>query len=110
MGLFEEYLDSIKSGDKVIEVRLNDEKRRKIKVGDIIRFIQVPDEAEEILTEVVELTAFPTFKDMYENVSAAEMGSREDTVEQMVNDTYEIYTPEHEKKYGTLAIRIKYVE
>ena len=47
---------------------------------------------------------------MYENVSAAEMGSREDTIEQMINDTYEIYTAEHEKKYGTLAIRIKYVE
>lgn len=110
MGLFKEHLNNIKSGNKVIEVRLNDEKRRKIEVGDTIRFIQVPDEAEEIRAEVKELTAFPTFKDMYENVSAIEMGARGDTIEKMVNNTYEIYTPEQERTYGTLAIRIKYLD
>lgn len=110
MGLFEEHLNDIKSGSKVIEVRLNDEKRRKIKVGDTIRFIQVPEETEQILTTVEALTVFPTFKDMYENISSEEMGALGETVEEMVKDTYEIYTPEQKKKYGTLAIRIKYVD
>jgi len=107
MGLFEEHLNNIKNGNKVIEVRLNDEKRRKIRVGDTIRFIQVPDGTKEIRAEVEELAVFPTFKEMYESVSAEEMGSRGETIEEMVNDTYEIYTPEQEKKYGSLAIRIK---
>ena len=110
MGLFKEHLNNIKSGNKVIEVRLNDEKRRKIKIGDTIRFIQVPDEAEEIRTEVEELTTFPTFKNMYENISAAEMGSKGDSIDQMVEDTYEIYTPEQERTYGTLAIIKKYAD
>lgn len=110
MGLYEEHLNNIKNGDKIIEVRLNDEKRRKIKIGDTIRFIQVPDEAVEIRAEVKELTVYPTFKDMYENVSAEDMGSRGDTVEEMVKNTYEIYTPDQERIDGTLAIGIKYID
>lgn len=109
MGLFEEHLNNIKNGRKTIEVRLNDEKRRKIKAGDTIRFIKVPEDGRQIRAEVLELTVYPTFKEMYDNVSAEEMGSHDDTVEEMVKDTYEIYTPEQEATYGTLAIRIKYL-
>lgn len=110
MGLYEEHLNNIKNGGKTIEVRLNDEKRRKIEAGDTIRFIKVPRDGESITTEVMGLEVFTTFKEMYENVSAEEIGSRGDTIEEMVNDTYEIYTPEQEKKYGTLAIRIEYAD
>ncbi len=109
MGLFEEYLNDIKNGNKVIEVRLNDEKRKKIKVGDTIRFIQVPDEVEEIRAEVKGLTVYPTFKEMYEDISAEDMGAKGESTGQMVENTYEIYTPEQEQEYGTLAIRIKYL-
>ncbi|SDL10905.1 ASCH domain-containing protein [Lacicoccus qingdaonensis] len=109
MGLLDTHLNTIKSGIKTIEVRLNDEKRRKIRVGDTIRFIQVPDEAEEIRAVVKGLKVFPTFREMYENVSAEDMGAQGGSVESMVENTYEIYTPEQERKYGTLAITIKYV-
>jgi ASC-1-like (ASCH) protein len=40
MGLYSEYFIAIKEGKKQVEVRLNDEKRRKIKVGDTIEFIR----------------------------------------------------------------------
>ena len=41
MGLYDKYFDSIKKDTKEIEVRLNDEKRRKIKVGDMIEFVNI---------------------------------------------------------------------
>lgn len=44
MGLYGEYFQAIKEGKKIIEVRLNDEKRRKIRVGDAIQFFKVPQQ------------------------------------------------------------------
>lgn len=43
MGLYEEYFQLVIEEERV-EVRLNDEKRRKIRVGDTIEFVSVPQE------------------------------------------------------------------
>ena len=43
MKLYAENFDVLKSGDKIIEYRLNDEKRKLVKVGDTIRFVRLPD-------------------------------------------------------------------
>lgn len=40
MNLFPEPFEMISSGQKTIELRLNDEKRQKIQIGDIIEFSQ----------------------------------------------------------------------
>lgn len=45
----------IKNGIKTIELRLYDDKRRKIPQGDIIRFYNSVDAGETILTMVTEL-------------------------------------------------------
>lgn len=42
MKLQEKYFDYIKYGTKQYEVRLNDEKRKKIKKGDLIEFSKEP--------------------------------------------------------------------
>ena len=39
MKLNEKYFEYIKRGTKRIELRLNDEKRKLIKIGDKIRFL-----------------------------------------------------------------------
>lgn len=61
MGLYETPFNSIKSGKKKVEVRLNDEKRRKISVGDTINFTKIPSSDETLTVEVIELREFPTF-------------------------------------------------
>lgn len=48
MKLEEEYFNYIKNGTKRIEIRLFDEKRRKIKIGDKIIFYKLPDMKEKI--------------------------------------------------------------
>lgn len=107
MGLFQEPFDSIKSGKKTVEVRLNDEKRRKIKIGDTIIFTKVPENDGTLTVEVIGLTEYPTFKEMYESIPASDFDVGDDSIEEMVESTYEIYTPEDEEKWGTLAITIK---
>ena len=68
MGLYGDYFTAIKEGKKIVEVRLNDEKRREIKVGDTIEFIKVPQQSEVLKVQVTNLRAYNTFEEMYENI------------------------------------------
>lgn len=43
MRLHEEPFELIKFGKKIIEIRLNDEKRQKVNIGDTITFSKLPD-------------------------------------------------------------------
>jgi ASC-1-like (ASCH) protein len=109
MGLYDIHLNHIKSGNKTIEVRLNDEKRRKINVGDAITFIKIPEDGEKIKTKVLKLETFPSFKEMFEQIPWKAMGARGTSIDEMVENTYKIYTPEQEEKYGTMAITLEYL-
>ncbi|PYZ94785.1 hypothetical protein CR194_04450 [Salipaludibacillus keqinensis] len=107
MGLYGEYFDSIKEGKKKVEIRLNDEKRRKIDVGDFIEFIKVPQQDETIQVQVTNLKIYETFQAMYEDISFLDFDCEGWTMQEMIDGTFEIYTPDQEKRWGTLAITIK---
>jgi ASC-1-like (ASCH) protein len=109
MGLYGEYFQSIIEGKKKVEVRLNDEKRRKIKVGDTIEFIKVPQQDETLKVQVTGIRKYETFKEMYENIPFKDFDCEGWTMKEMIDGTYEIYTPEQEKEWGALAITIKYL-
>ncbi|MBK3495028.1 ASCH domain-containing protein [Viridibacillus sp. YIM B01967] len=108
MRLYGEYFKAIKEGKKTVEVRLNDENRRKIKIGDTIKFIRVPEQNETLKVQVTDLRKYDTFEEMYENISFQDFDCEGWSMKAMVEGTYEIYTPEQEKRWGTLAITIKY--
>lgn len=48
MKLQPEYFNFILNGTKRIEIRLNDEKRQNIKLGDKIKFLKEPDLNESL--------------------------------------------------------------
>ena len=62
MSLTEDPFYRIKSGKKIIEVRLLDEKRQAIKIGDIITFYKLPEKSEKITVQVRGLSRFNSFK------------------------------------------------
>ena len=66
MHLHKEPFLQIAEGKKTIELRLNDEKRRKINVGDEIVFISDFDFALKAV--VKKLHKFPDFKSLYESL------------------------------------------
>ncbi|AVK97737.1 ASCH domain-containing protein [Lysinibacillus sphaericus] len=107
MGIYEEYFTSIKEGKKTIEVRLNDEKRRKIKVGDTIEFIRIPEKNKTFRVQVTRLRKYDTFEAMYNDIPFKGFDCEGWTMKEMLDSTYEIYTPEQEIKWGTLAITIR---
>jgi len=108
MGLYGECFKAIIDGKKTVEVRLNDENRREIKVGDTIEFIRVPEQNEILKVQVTDLRKYDTFEEMYVNIPFQDFDCEGWSMKEMVEGTYEIYTPEQEKQWGTLAITIKY--
>lgn len=108
MGLYGQYFKAIKEGKKKIEVRLNDEKRREIKVGDTIEFNKIPEQNDTLQVQVIELRTYDTFKEMYEDISFKEFDCEGWTMKEMIDGTYDIYTSDQEREWGALAITIKY--
>lgn len=107
MGLYETPFQSMKTGRKTIEVRLNDPKRRKVNIGDLIKFTKLPDQTEQLTVEVVGLQEFANFREMYETIPAEHFDASERSIEDMVKNTYEIYTQSQEQQWGSLAIKVK---
>jgi ASC-1-like (ASCH) protein len=98
--------EKITNGNKVIEIRLNDEKRKLLKIGDEIEFQIMNDETKKILTKIIDLSVFPSFKEMFSAFPPQEYGSlSQDEYTKM----YDIYLPEKEKEFGVLAIRIQFI-
>ena len=110
MGLYESPFNSIKSGRKKVEVRLNDEKRRELRIGDTIKFTKVPESNESLTVKIVQLREFPSFTEMYRSIPASELNAVGGSIDEMVERTYRIYTPEKENEWGTVAITIKLIE
>lgn len=107
MKLFSEPFELIQCGGKIIEIRLNDEKRQKVKIGDTITFSKLPKLEETLTVKVVGLLQYVTFEQLYTDIPFEYFGCEGRTMEWMLEGTYEIYSKEQEAKYGALGIRIE---
>lgn len=92
----------MQSGKKTIEIRLNDEKRRQLVVGDEIVFLLASNDEVSLLTRVEALRAFPSFREVYRVVFPDKDPDESACM-------YQYYSEEDEKKYGVLAITISLV-
>lgn len=109
MSLFEKPFQAIQSGKKRIEIRLNDEKRKRIQTGDTIEFEKLPERKETVKVKVGNLCHFRTFEEMFNALPAKDFNCEGCTTKEMLKGIYKIYAPEMEKKWGTLAIEIRLV-
>lgn len=109
MHLNPEPFDLIKAEKKLIEVRLNDQKRQGLKIGDRILFSKLPDCQEQIKAKVTALLYYPSFAELYEDIPLKLLGCENKSKDKLLEDTYEIYDKEKEESYGALAIRIEMI-
>ena len=97
----------IEDGQKTIELRLYDEKRRRVRPGDIIRFENTLDETEVMRAEVKKLHAFPSFRELYAALPLTQCGyTQENAAAASPADMDAYYSPEEQKKYGAVGIEI----
>lgn len=104
MKLNLEAFEKMKAGIKKVEIRLFDEKRRKLKIGDEIKFSKLPGRKESIIVKIKNLEKFSSFKEMFEAIDKKLFGHGGLSMEQQLGRIYKIYTKEEEKKLGVLAI------
>ena len=98
--------EMIKSGQKTIELRLFDEKRQIINVGDEIIFTNTVT-GEKLNTVVVKLHRFDTFDELYQSLPLLQCGYTRDNIDKATpTDMEQYYSVEEQKKYGVLGIEL----
>lgn len=107
--LYESSFEDLKSGKKKREYRLNDEKRKLVRVGDTIRFQKLPNLDEEFIVDVKNIEVFDNWYDCYSKYYNEDFKDRYNSVEDVVKDTYDggYYTEEESKKNGCVIFTIK---
>lgn len=95
---------NFKLGTKTIEMRLNDEKRRLVKVGDIIEFTN-RDNGEKFEAKVIEIYPFSSFDELYNYFDKKVLGYNDDEYADP-NDMSQYYSKEDIEKYGVLGIEV----
>ena len=107
MKLDSVYFDKIKNGQKIYDIRLNDDKRKAISVGDTIVFKKQPYLAQSVKTTVVDLLHFNSFKEMLSCLPFNQIGFECCSMADAIKVFGKFYSHEDETKFGVLAIKLK---
>ena len=106
MKLHSSPFEMIKSGVKTIELRLYDEKRQQIKVGDTIVFTNTAT-GETLSAKVKNLHRFASFAELYQNLPLLHCGYTEEDIETAhPDDMLAYYSAEEQAKYGVVGIEL----
>ena len=109
MKLSGEHFDRLKTGKKIYEVRLYDETRRKICIGDNIIFKREPDMLEGVIAKVVDVKKFDTFEQMASILSIESIGFEGKNASQVSRHYLKLYSKADEKNYGVVAFKLELV-
>ena len=109
MKLQPQYFNFILNGTKRIEIRLNDEKRQNIKLGDKIKFLKEPDLIESFEAQVIGLLRYNSFEEMFKDYDISILSDKSMTKEELISVLEPFYTKEKQEKYGVLGIRIELI-
>ena len=96
----------IAAGVKTVELRLYDEKRKKLTVGDEIEFTNVESGARLCCT-VVALHKFPTFAALYAAIPLLKcVYTAQNVASASPADMEQYYTKEEQRAFGVVGIEI----
>ena len=98
MQILDEYFQDMKNGNRRIEFRLYDEKRRKIRIGDSIEFSNLSTN-EKMEARVIGLLIYKDFPTMFTDLGIVDDGTMD-----------ELYDPLAQRKFGVMGIRVEVVE
>ena len=109
MKLHPQPFAMIASGAKTIELRLLDEKRKLICVGDTLVFKNTQS-TDTLTCTVKKLHVFADFEQLYASLPLDICGYLPDEIEAAsAKDMQAYYSPEEQKQYGVVGIEIDLV-
>lgn len=107
MNLRPQPFDMIASGAKTIELRLNDEKRKLIQIGDKILFTNTDNADQQILVSVTNLYPFPSFEELYKKLPLEKCGYLpHELATASPSDMESYFSAEKQRTCGVLGIEI----
>lgn len=96
-----------REGYKTIELRLYDEKRKKISVGDTIKFINTSDVTDTLNVIVEDLFVFNSFDELYKSLPLMECGYTQDNIDKASPHDMDMYYPkEKQNRHGVVGIKV----
>ena len=105
MSLQPKYFDYIKNGTKRIELRLFDEKRQRIRLGDTIEFTN-PD-GERLAVRVVGLLRYGSFEDLFKDYDISILADGSMTKRELLDALNGFYPLEKQNEMGVVGIRVE---
>lgn len=105
MKLYAAPFAAIQARTKTVEMRLYDEKRQALQIGDFLRFTNA-DTGETLLTEILALHVYPTFDELYKRFDKTALGYKIDEPADP-KDMLAYYPQEAIDKYGVVGIELQ---
>ena len=108
MNLHPQPFSMIESGNKTIELRLFDEKRQLISIGDTLIFTNTKDANSTISCVVENLHIFANFEELYQALPLDKCGYLpKEIATASAKDMEVYYSLEKQKCYGVVGIEIR---
>ena len=105
MSLRPEYDEMVLSGEKDIELRLYDEKRRRMRNGDTVLIYDAQNRNNYIRAKIVRLHIAKSFADLNTKISMPRTGFA--SLNALMSAISKFYDTEMESKYGTVGIELE---
>lgn len=108
ISVSEPWWTHINNGDKVIEGRLNKGIFSQLNVGDTVKwFIKDNENTHSVLTKIEQIKKYNTFEEMLEKSTLKKTLPGIKKMSDGIQIYRQFYSPEKEKQFGVLAIKIK---
>ncbi len=107
MSLRPEYYEMVRSGEKDIELRLYDEKRRRMRNGDMLLIYNAQNRNDYIRAKIVRLHIARSFADLATKISMPRTGFA--SLNALMSAISKFYDAEMESKYGIVGIELEVI-
>lgn len=105
--LHPKVFDIVLERAKDVEVRVNDEKRRQLKVGDTLIFVKRPGETERLKALVKKLVYFSSFEEVLDAYEMGRLYLENTSYEEYLNLMRQFYSDDEVKQNGIVAIEFE---
>ena len=107
MKLQHKPFEQVLQGKKTVELRLYDEKRRVLNIGDRIIFTNISDRNSKLAVRIMALYRFGNFEDLFSEIPPERCGFDQTTsISDAADRMYAYYSPEEIARHGVLGIGI----
>ena len=107
MSVRHKYFEMIKSGQKDIEIRAYDEKRKKMKSGDRFLMYNAENPAEYIICEILNMHVAPDFESLFKNLDLKRSGFH--NMKELIDVVTKFISHEELQREQFVCIKIKRV-